>query len=473
MTRANIVGSGPNGLAAAVVLAKAGVEVTVFEATEQLGGGAQSTRLADGTLQDDCAAVHPMVIGSEFLQELDLASHGVHWKHADIDCAHPLDDGDAVLLHQSIQRTADGLGQDGRRWLRAFGSPSRHFDDLAADIMRPLLRFPSHPFRLARFGLVAGPPPTWTSRYFSTERARTLFLGVAAHAFTDLRQPLVGGIGAGIITAGHAGGWPVIEGGTGELTRALVEILRAHGATFELGSLVTSHRALPPAEITIYDVHPRGAMQILENTLPARVRAAYTTFKPGPAAFKVAFTIDGPVPWRDPHVGRAGTVHLTGAPAETIQAERDIVAGRMPDRPFVLVGQQFVADPSRSSGALNPLYAYAHVPSGYDGDATGAIVAQIERFAPGFRDTVVEMRSFTPGYFAEHNRNFVRGDILTGAKTPLQFMLGPRLTAHPYDTGVPGVYICSAATPPGPGVHGMSGYHAAKRALAEHARRRE
>ena len=467
MTSAIVVGSGPNGLAAATVLARAGIEVTVLEAAQQLGGGARSVASPlDDLVQDHCAAVHPMAPGSAFFRTLDLKAMGVEWGYAPLDAAHPLDDGPAGLLHTSVEETAAGLDQDGPTWAGMFGPPSRDFARLSESIMAPMIRVPRHPLMLARFGIVAGPPPSWVRKRFRTERARALFLGVAAHAIQPLTQPLVGGIGAGIITAGHAVGWPVVLGGTGRFTEAHIAQLRGMGVRFETGQRVVSIRDLPPHDVTMLDVHPHVAADILGGEQPAGARRSYRRFAGGPAAFKVDFAVQGGVPWRDPRVAQAGTVHVGGTSEEIISAEREIAAGRMPARPFVLVGQQYVADPARASGDIVPVYAYAHVPHGYAGDATQHIIAQIERFAPGFRERIIAQHSRSVAAGERENANFIGGDILTGAKSPGQFILGPRLSAHPYDTGVSGVYLCSAATPPGPGIHGMSGYNAAVRALA-------
>ena len=467
MTTAIVVGSGPNGLAAATVLARAGVEVTVLEASDTLGGGARSVDSPmDGLLQDHCAAVHPMAPGSAYFQSLDLEAMGVEWAYAPFDAAHPLDGGDAGLLSTSVEETAAGLGADGKKWLSMFGPSSRVFDKLAPGIMAPMLRIPRHPFLLARFGLVAGPPPTLVGKMFRTDRARALFMGVAAHALQPLGQPLVTGIGAGIITAGHAVGWPVVKGGTGHFTDATIKMLLGMGVKFETDQRVSRLHELPRHDIVMLDVHPHIAAGILAEQQPSGSRRAYRRFRPGPAAFKVDFAIDGGIPWSNPKVAKAGTVHLGGTAAEIVQAEREIGAGRMPERPFVLVGQQYVADPARANGSIVPVYAYAHVPNGFPGDATEQVIAQIERFAPGVRDRIIAIRSRSTAEAEAENPNFVGGDILTGAKSPVQFLLGPRISPHPYDTGVPGVYLCSAATPPGPGIHGMGGFNAANRALS-------
>ncbi len=468
MTSAVVVGSGPNGLAAATVLARAGVEVTVFEADVELGGGARSgPSLVPGLVQDHCAAVHPMAAASTYIASWRLEERGVRWARAPFDAAHPFDDGDAALLSQSIDETAAGLGRDGAMWRGMFGAPARRFTALAEDIFQPMLRMPRHPLLLARFGAVAGLPPTWTAKAFRGQKARALFTGVAAHAINRIDVPLVGGIGAGIIAAGHAVGWPVVTGGTGVLTDAIIAGLRELGVRFETGARVRHLGELPRHDLAMLDVHPREAAALLADRMPARALSAYVRFRPGPAAFKVDFAVAGAIPWAHPEVGRAGTVHLGGSAGEIVATEKQIAQGRMPERPFVLVGQQFVADPTRAAGEIVPVYAYAHVPAGYTGDATAAIIAQIERFAPGFRERIVATGVVSSTEMARRNPNFVGGDILTGAKSPLQFLLGPRVSPFPYDTGVPGTYLCSAATPPGPGIHGMSGVNAARRALRE------
>ncbi|HUH53271.1 MAG TPA: NAD(P)/FAD-dependent oxidoreductase [Microbacteriaceae bacterium] len=466
MTIAIVVGSGPNGLAAATVLARQGVEVTVIEANEMLGGGARSGESpTPGLLQDHCAAVHPMAPGSPFFQSLNLTKMGIEWEYAPLDAAHPLDGQPAALLHTRMEDTVAGLGVDGARWKSMFDIKHQSFSKLVRMMMSPIMRIPRHPLLLARFGLVAGPPPSRVVRKFKTESARALFMGVAAHAMQPLNKPLVTGIGAGIITAGHQVGWPVVKGGTGKLTQAHIESLRAMGVKFVTGQKITNFEQLPPHDIAMLDVHPHVAAQILRDQQPKRFQKAFTSFKPGPGIFKVDFAVSEGIPWSDPEVGRAGSVHLGGSAKEIMRTEKAVASGKMPKRPFVLVGQQYLADPQRVKNGIVPIYAYAHVPNGYQGDATDQIIAQIERFAPGFKDRIVAMRSRTPQESEEDNPNFIGGDVLTGAKSPLQFMFGPKIGAHPYDTGVPHVYICSAATPPGPGIHGMSGYNAATRAL--------
>lgn len=466
MSTAVVVGGGPNGLAAAVALAKAGVQVTLLEAATEVGGGTRSGEaILPGLLHDHCSAFHPMAAGSTFLNGLGLESRGLSWRWPEIDCAHPLDDGDAGVLWRSIARTADGLGADGGRWQLLFDRPSAGYDSLAEDITGPMLRLPKHPLRLARFGAPSVLPASLLARFFGTERARALFGGVASHAFQPLHRPLSSAIGLGILTAGHRYGWPVAAGGSQSIAAALASLLSELGGKIETGISVTRASDLPAAEVVLFDLAPGAVADILGDRLPQRVARAYRRYRHGPGAFKVDFAIEGGVPWLNADARRAGTVHVGGGFQEIASTERDVSAGRMPERPFVVVGQQYLADPGRSVGDVHPLWTYAHVPNGFTGDATELIIAQIERFAPGFRDRIVGERVRTTTEMAVHNPNFVGGDILTGAKDVAQLILGPRPAWNPYGTGVPGVFLCSAATPPGPGAHGMCGAHAAGEAL--------
>jgi phytoene dehydrogenase-like protein len=364
-----------------------------------------------------------------------------------------------------VSATADGLGSDGAAWRRLFERPSAGYDRLADDILRPLLHVPAHPLRLARFGTPTLLPAAVLARAFTTEEGRALWGGVAAHAFRPLERPLTSAIGLGILTAGHRHGWPVAAGGSASISRALALELDELGGKIETGVRVTSADQLPTADITIFDLAPLSVAGILGDRLPAGTARAYRRFRHGPGAFKVDFAVEGGVPWTHPAGRSAGTVHLGGTFGEVAATERQIHAGRMPERPFVLAAQQYLADPQRSVGDIHPVWSYAHVPAGYTGDATEAIIAQFERFAPGFRDRVVGLAVRSTTEMSRYNPNFVGGDILTGAKSAGQMLLGPRPGHNPYDTGVPGVYLCSAATPPGPGAHGMCGAHAAARAL--------
>lgn len=468
MTSAIVVGSGPNGLAAAARLARAGVEVTVLEAADATGGGTRSAEaIAPGLVHDRCSAFHPVAAASPVFSDLDLARHGLRWLASEADCAHPLDDGSAAVLYRSISRTAAGLGAaDGRRWQRLFGALTADFEGLFADISQPLLRLPQHPILTGRFGAAAILPATLLGRLWRTEPGRALWAGVAAHAFHRLDRPMTSAVGLMILTAGHVHGWVVAEGGSQSIADALAADLVAQGGVIETGQRVESAATLPNHDLLMLDVAPSAAARILGDRLPARVARAYRRFRHGPGAFKVDFAVEGDVPWTAPGAAQAATVHLGGSATEVFAAELAVHQGRMPDRPFVLVGQQYLADPSRSAGGVNPLWSYAHVPHGYRGDASEAIIAQIERFAPGFRDRVVGTAVRSATEMSVVNPNFVGGDILGGASTPWQLLFRPRFGLDPYFTGVPGAYLCSASTPPGAGAHGLCGLNAAERALA-------
>ncbi|MET7762791.1 NAD(P)/FAD-dependent oxidoreductase [Streptomyces sp. NPDC005393] len=466
MTSAIVVGAGPNGLAAAVTLALGGVEVTVLEAAATIGGGTRTSELTlPGLLHDECSAIHPMAAASPFLQSLDLSAHGLRWLRPDIDVAHPLDSGTAAVLHTAIEDTAVGLGADGAGWRRFFGPLTARIDALTQELFQPVAHLPRHPLTLARFGLNALLPATVTARRWSTDEARALFGGIAAHALYPLTRPTTTAVGAMMIAAGHRYGWPVAQGGSRAITDALAAVLTAHGGKIETGIHVTSLRQLPPSDLVMLDLSPTGVVEIAGDQLPSRVARAYRRWRYGPGAFKVDLAVEGGIPWRNVACRAAGTVHLGGTLEEIAAAERAVHSGRMPERPFVLVAQQYLADPSRSNGDTHPVWAYAHVPHGYTGDATGPLLAQIERFAPGFRDRVLAQRVRTTTEMAAYNPNYVGGDIITGANTPLQVALRPRTAANPYATGIPGVHICSAATPPGAGAHGMGGHNAARSAL--------
>ncbi|HEX5988682.1 MAG TPA: NAD(P)/FAD-dependent oxidoreductase [Solirubrobacterales bacterium] len=468
MSSAVVVGSGPNGLAAAATLAARGVAVTVIEAEETIGGGTRSSELTvPGLLHDECSATHPMVVSSPaaISAGLELERHGLEWCRPEVDLAHPLDGGGGGAMLRSIDATAAGLGSAGARWRRVFGAPAKGYEALTEDIYHPLPHLPRHPLRLARFGLPAALPATALARYLGTPEAAALFGGIAAHAYAPLNRPFSAAIGMALTTAGHACGWPVAKGGSIAIADAWASVIREHGGTIETGRRVRSLDELPEADAVVLDLAPRGVLELARDRLPARVARAYRRFKHGPGAFKLDLAVEGGVPWAQEEARRAGTVHVIGSFEELVAAERDVNRGRMPARPFVLVGQQYLADPGRSHGDLHPVWAYAHVPSGYDGDATAAILAQLERFAPGTRERVVASATRTPAEFEAGNANFVGGDILTGANTPLQTLLRPRVSPVPYRTGIPGVFICSAATPPGPGAHGICGFNAAEAAL--------
>jgi phytoene dehydrogenase-like protein len=468
VSSAVVVGSGPNGLAAAATLASRGVEVTVIEAADTIGGGTRSSELTvPGLLHDEHSATHPMAVSSPAVVSagLELERHGLEWLWPEVDLAHPLDGGRGATMLRSIEATAAGLGEAGRRWKRIFGPPAAAYDKLTEDIYHPLVHVPRHPLRLARFGMRAAAPATVLARTLGTPEAAALFGGVAAHSYANLSWPLSSAIGMALVCSGHAYGWPVAKGGSIALAKAWASVIREHGGRIETGRRVDSLAELPSADVVLLDLSPDGVLRLAGDRLPRRSAVAYRRYKYGPAAFKLDLAVEGGVPWEMEAARRAGTVHVIGSFEELAHAEVEINRGRMPERPFVLVGQQYLADPGRSKGDLHPVWAYAHVPNGYDGDATETILNQIERFAPGTRERVVARSVHNPAEVEAANPNLVGGDILTGANTPLQMVFRPRPAPVPYWTGIPGVFICSAATPPGAGAHGICGFNAAEAAL--------
>jgi phytoene dehydrogenase-like protein len=467
-TRAVVVGSGPNGLAGAIRLAQAGVRVTVLEAASEIGGGTRSSEhTLPGLIHDDCAAFHPTAQASPFLSSLPLDQFGLQWLWPEIDLAHPLDDGTAGLLWRDLATTAGHLGADERIWRRSFEGVTNRLPELVSEIFGPILHLPRHPITLAKFGLPAALPATWFARRFTTPQAKALFAGVAAHALTSLRSPLSSAVGVMLIAAGHAHGWPVARGGSAALSQAMGAYLQSLGGEIHTGVTVTTLSQLDhlSPDIVLLNTSPRAALHITEGQMPARISRAYDRYRYGPGAHKVDLAVQGPIPWTNPDCHRAGTVHLGGPINEIVAAESAIGRGHMPERPFVLVGQQYLADPSRSLGDIHPIWAYAHVPHAYPEDATEAVIGQIERFAPGFRSQIRSVFSRNSAELEQYNPNYVGGDIATGAADLRQVVMRPRIARDPYRTGIPGVYLCSAATPPGAGVHGMCGFHAAERAL--------
>lgn len=464
MTTAVVVGSGPNGLSAAVVLARAGIDVTVLEAEDEIGGGTRSAELnVPGVLHDICSATHPTGVASPFFRSLGLEKHGLEWLWPEVDAAHPIDGGRAGVLFRDLDRTVEHLGEDGPAWRRLYAPLTKHSDELIDEIFGPIIHVPRHPILLASFGLRALLPASVIARRWKTEEARGLFAGLAAHAIHPLHRPTTGGLGLMFGMTSHAYGWPVAKGGSQAIAAALAADLVEHGGRIETGHRVTE---MPQADIVMFDTAPATVLQVAGDRLPARVRRPLSKWRTGPGVYKVDFAVEGGVPWANEWARKAGTVHVGGTFEQLNAAEREVHAGRMPERPFVLVCQQYLADPGRSAGDIHPVWSYAHVPTGYTGDATEAIIQQIERFAPGFRERIVAQTVTTPAQLEAHNANYLGGDIGGGANDPWQLVMRPRMSPNPYSLGVKGLYICSASTPPGGGVHGMAGFRAATHAVA-------
>ncbi|WP_460774406.1 phytoene desaturase family protein [Microbacterium sp. GXF7504] len=466
MTDVVVVGSGPNGLAAAVTMARAGLRVRVYEAASAPGGGAASAELTlPGFVHDVCSAVHPLAFESRFFQEFGLTDR-VRFVVPEVSYAHPLDRRPAVLAHRDLDRTADELGRDGGRYARLMRPLVRRAGGIADFTGGSLLRAPADPVAAAVFGLrsLEQGSPGWNLR-FSGVAAPALVTGVAAH--TMLHQPSLSGAGAGLALAtyAHARGWPIPIGGTQAIADAMIDDIRAHG-----GEVVTDHEVTSLDEVTgaravLLDVTPRALVRLAGGRLPTRYAEALRRFRYGSGVAKVDFALSAPVPWADPAVTDAAAVHLGGTRAEIAAAENMVERGVMPERPYVLVSQPTVFDPSRAPEGKHTLWAYTHVPAGSDVDRQEAVVRQIERFAPGFRDTIVAARSRTAVEVARHNANYPGGDISAGVPDLPQLLRRPVLRPDPWRTPIPGVYLCSASTAPGPGVHGLAGWWAARSAL--------
>ncbi|MCK6212474.1 NAD(P)/FAD-dependent oxidoreductase [Georgenia sp. EYE_87] len=469
-----VVGSGPNGLAAAVTLARAGLDVLLLEAQPTLGGGARTLDLglAPGLVHDVCSAIHPLAIASPFLREFDLRARGVRVVVPELSYAQPLEGREAGLAFHDLDRTADGLGADGPAWRRLMAplvDGARAVTALGVGDHRslpPEVLTPRGLRGAVAFGtaLLEQGSGLWDLR-FSGDVAPALLTGVAAHTISAL--PSLAGAGTALLlgSMAHADGWVMPAGGSQAITDALVDDLIAHGGEVRTGTPVTGWRELPRARAYLFDTTPRTMVQVWGERMAPSVRSALARFRYGNAAAKVDFVLSGPVPWADPRVGGASTVHVAGTRPQMVAAEAAVHAGRHAERPVVLVSDPTVADPAREVGGLRPLWTYTHVPAGSDRDVTEDVTAQIERFAPGFRDVVVTSRCVPAAEMAAHNANYVGGDIAAGAISMYRMVARPRTAWHAYDAGVPGVYLCSSSTPPGPGVHGMAGWHAARRAL--------
>jgi phytoene dehydrogenase-like protein len=469
MHDAIVVGAGPNGLAAAIALARAGRSVLVLERSETVGGGLRSEELTlPGFVHDVCSAIHPLALASPFFRSLPLEEHGVEWIHPPAPLAHPLDDGTAAVLERSVEETAARLGDlDGPAWQRLFAPLAREYENLVESILGPPLR-PRHPLLMVRFGLRAIRSALGLARStFEGERARALFAGCSAHSMLRLEARASASFGLVLAGLGHAVGWPLPRGGSQSLADALASIVRSLGGEIETGRPVESLSELRAARTVMLDVTPRQFLALAGDRLDGRYRRALERYRYGPGVVKVDYALSGPAPWRAPECARAATVHLGGALDEIAAAENEVAAGRPPQRPYVLVAQQSLFDPSRAPSGSHTLWAYTHVPNGSTrvDEAVTAIEAQLERFAPGFRDLVLARSVLGPAELEARNPNYVGGDINGGSADLRQLFARPVARPVPYRTPLDGVYLCSSSTPPGGGVHGMCGYHAARAAL--------
>lgn len=456
-----VVGSGPNGLAAAITLADHGASVLVLEAKDTPGGGMRTAELTlPGFHHDVCSAIHPMAAAGSFLA---AAGVEVEWCHPEVPLAHPLDDGTAGVLHRSVAETAAANGAT--RWRSWFDPLVARWHHVDPDLLGPALEVPEHPTTLARLGLRTVPSASGVARWLGTPQAGALFAGIAAHAATNLSWPMSAGVGTGLAAAGHVGGWPCAKGGSATIAAAMVARLEALGGTVECGTEVRTLSDLPAASAYVFDLTPAQVGRIAGDRVPRRVQRTWRRFRPGAGAFKVDYALDGPVPWTNPDARRAGTVHLGGTWQEVAAAEAEVRAGKVADRPYVLVAQQSLFDPTRAPDGRHTLWAYCHVPNGCTVDVTDSIERQIDRFAPGWRDLVLERRTTTPADLEAYNANYAGGAIDGGAAELQQVVLRPGAARDPYRVGSTDLWLCSSSTPPGPGVHGLCGFHAARSVL--------
>jgi phytoene dehydrogenase-like protein len=461
-----VIGSGPNGLAAAVALARAGASVLVLEAKDVIGGGTRSAeRTLPGFVHDVCSAVHPMGILSPFLRTLPLAEHGLTWLAPRASVAHPLEDQPAVMLYRSLERTMEGLGRDGNAWRKLIAPLLADPHGLLADALAPL-RMPAHPIAMLRFGLRGAFSANRLARLcFRGERARALLAGCAGHSVLPLTQPLTAALGVLFAVTAHVEDWPVAQGGSQAIARALGSYLKALGGRIETGRRIERLGELPAARVVLFDTSPDQLSSIAGEALPAGYRRRLGRYRYGPGAFKLDWALDGPIPWQDPTCREASTVHVGGTLEEICASERDMYRGRISERPYLIVCQQSEIDPSRAPAGKHTGYAYCHVPHGSPVDMTGAIERQVERFAPGFRERILARHATSPADFERDNPNYVGGAITGGVADALQLWSRPVTRLDPYSTPNPRLFICSAATPPGGGVHGQCGWWAARSAL--------
>ena len=463
--KACVIGAGPNGLSAAIVLAQAGLRVDVFEAEAQLGGGARTMELTlPGFHHDFGSAVHPMAAGSPFFNSLPLADYGLEWIYSPAPLAHPFDDGSAITLERNLEDAERVLREDGRAWRNLMAPLVRNWPAFAKDVLQPLLRFPSHPFLLAKFAQDALAPATFVARRrFRNERTRALFTGLAAHSFLSLNEPLSASFGLVLGAAAHAVGWPIPRGGAQAITNALSAHLVRLGGKIIPSTRVEDLDHLRKYDVVLCDITPQQLLHLSQGKLSPGYRKRMEEFRYGPGVFKADYALSSPIPWRSAECLRAATVHLGGSMAQIAASEAAMASGAIAEQPFVLLAQPTLFDPSRAPAGKHIAWAYCHVPNGSSCNMLPRIEAQIERFAPGFRECVLARRASSPADLQSMDANLVGGDISGGASDFRQFLFRP--TWRQYATSDERIYLCSSSTPPGGGVHGMCGYNAAKLAL--------
>ena len=463
-----VVGAGPNGLACAVTMARAGRSVLLREANETVGGAARSAELTlPGFVHDPFSAVHPLGIGSPFFRTLPLAEHGLEWVHPPTPLAHPLDDGSVATLERSIGATAERLGPDADAYASLLRPLAAQWNDLSREILAPL-HIPRHPFLLARFGLRAiQPAEGFLKRKFRGRKARALIAGSAAHSGVPLSKPATAAFGLVLTIAGHAVGWPIPRGGSQSIADALAAYLRSLGGEIITGEPVRSLDDLPRARATFLNLTPRQVLRIAGDRLPSRYCRALERYRYGAGVFKLDWALDGPIPWQAVECRRAGTIHLGNTLDEIARSEGESWTGKRSARPFVLLAQPTLFDPTRAPAGKHIAWAYCHIPNGSAWDMTEEIEAQVERFAPGFRERILARHAMGPAELERRDANLVGGDVNGGAPLLSQLFTRPALRLNPYSTPLPGLYLCSASTPPGGGVHGMCGFHAAQAALKD------
>lgn len=461
-----VVGAGPNGLAAAITLVRAGRSVLVIEAKGTIGGGARTAELTlPGFRHDICSAIHPLGLGSPFMRSLPWDRLGVEWIQPDLPLAHPLDDGTAIGLHRDFAATADSIGRDGGAWRALLQPLAADWEKLAPTLLGPH-PFSPHLLALARFGIPGLLPAALLPRLiFREERAQALLAGLAAHSFLDFGQPFSSAFGLVLGLLGHAVGWPIPKGGSQAIVDGMAHYLQELGGDIVCGWEVASLDELPKSRAVLLDVTPRQLLRLAGEKLPASYRRRLEGYRYGPGVFKIDYALSAPVPWAAPECRRAGTVHVGGTLAEIAASERTVNRGHLAERPYVLVAQQSLFDASRAPAGQHTLWAYCHVPHGSTADRTEAIEAQIERFAPGFRETILARSARNTQAIQSYNPNYIGGDINGGVQDIRQLWTRPIAAWPPYATPLPGLFLCSSSTPPGGGVHGMCGYHAARAAL--------